>query len=222
MKKILLMTVLAVVLGISTSNAGPIFYDTGVDNNGNQLIGGSSDPHYELRQLVAGPHVGNSNFAPAVALSTSNYWPQWIQPADARWIYIANAPNLGQDWGTYEFMTTFDLTGYNPSTAVLSGNWALDQYGSIYLNGSLITTLIDQNWNNHLTPFTINSGFVSGINTLKFDVRFPDGGDGIVVSGASLCAAPVTTAVPEPTTMLLLGSGLIGLAGYGRKKLFKK
>jgi len=34
-------------------------------------------------------------------------------------------------------------------------------------------------------------------------------------------AGPEGSPVPEPTTLILIGSGLVGLAAYGRKK-FKK
>jgi len=46
------------------------------------------------------------------------------------------------------------------------------------------------------------------------------GGGGNEPYIASITSTPTPT--PEPATMLLLGAGLIGIAGMGRKKLFKK
>ena len=115
----------------------------------------------------------------------------------------------------YPFQLSFDLTGLNPSTVTLSGAWAVDNDGSILLNGSSAVgsgTLVlddgDQFANySQFHGFTITGGFVSGINTLDF-LSTDLGG----VGGLNVVNLVVTgSAIPEPASLILLVIGAYGI-----------
>src|SRR6185312_2768547 len=87
--------------------------------------------------------------------------------------------NLDDDSGYYDYTTTFDLTGLDPTTAVINGRLSADdETTQVYLNGNLlpITATGYVGGSGYvpaytfLTPFSIDSGYVAGVNTLDFRV----------------------------------------------------
>lgn len=183
-------------------------YNTGVDDTGTVLSIGSMDTHYSVSGL--------SSEAFVVSPSTA-----WITaPTGSRWIGPSNGGVTGAV-GDYIYKLEFDLTGLDASTASINGSLAHDNPGSVFLNG-LDTGISNPNNFLSLFDFTLNSGFVSGLNVLEFKVtNIPNGfprsnPTGLLVSNLSGTASPITS-VSEPGTLALFMFGVMAI-GIMRKQ----
>ena len=123
----------------------------------------------------------------------------------------------------YVYRTTFDLTGLDPNTAKITGQWSTDDLGGdILINGvSTGQSITVPNAFTQFFSFSVLSGFIAGINTLDFlVVNTPCGSCDGVNPTALRVEMTGTAATPLPAALPLFASGLgaLGLLGWRRKR----
>ncbi len=191
--------VTSVVATVTVLNRVPGVFSTGVDAAGTVLPDGEMDPHYRLVVNATDPQSQNA------FVHDSTIFPivtgPWVANTDrSKW--IAPLTNSGAAaGGDYAYRTSFDLTGFDPATAVLMGSWATDNLGTdIKLNG-VSTGLANSVQFGALTPFTLSTGFIEGVNTLEFHLNnFAEpvtGYTGLRVDNLRVGARPVAGASPS-------------------------
>jgi hypothetical protein len=145
----------------------PGLFNTGVNDNGQLLSDNAVDPHYTLMESAdpAFPGPETRTLLPGFPVG-----PWLAEGPDSRWIAPRAAQSIGNQPGNYTFRTTFDLTGFDPAKASITGRWAVDNGGvDMVLNGVSLG-LVNAGGFGGFTDFAIVSDFVEGTNTLDFVV----------------------------------------------------
>ncbi len=227
-KHYLAMKIVMLLVIMSSGNQlfawADIVYGTGVLNDGASASFGSIDMHY---QITAAKDFYTGE---AIPLADQNSYPVDYPGIDSRFVnasdnarWICPAPvNMGFPIGWYTFSTTFDLTGHDPNTFSISGDWAMDNCSngpSMLLNGIDTGNNLDITNESFLQlyPFAITSGFQTGLNTLDFVVFNWGGPTALLVSMQSSAAY----SVPETSSVMMAAIGLLLITAMAMKRFYE-
>jgi len=168
-------------------------FNTGEDDQGFSLPIGLPEPHYAAS--------GMSTFAGTTS------WPgTWVTAPDgSQWI-APTSSQVSAPLGDYFY--TLIINVQDPYGMQLSGQWATDNAGSLFLNGTFVTGITADTFQ-VLHSFTV-TGLLAGDNELKFVVN---NGPGCCLNPAGLLVSELkcTQILPDPWTDV--GGALAGSNG---------
>jgi hypothetical protein len=208
-------------------------YSTGFSSTGTELPGGVHDGNWTLLSTptapsgpAVSPFVTTGYFAPPLSfLDFGAFTKGWIaNSSGSEWISPLINENAASLSGNYTYQQTFTLDSYF-STAVIIGQWAVDNAGYILVNGQQVNTGISgflpttaTGKFGVFTPFVLdssNTDFVQGLNTIEF-VAYNNTAGSPNITGVDIDIES-TFVVPEPATLVLFGLGLPAVLVRARK-----
>lgn len=226
MKLLARTSIAAAALFVSgLASAGTI---AGLVNTGAGLTAGSTDTHYSF-SVVGGDFSGLSG-AGVVANGNTDPFPNWLaNTASSSWLMPTADQSVNYSTSqssTFTWSLNFDMTGYDLSSAAITGRWASDNSGVLLLNGTVISTILGNGYNSWTNFSAINRALTAGKNTLSFVVT-DDASDTYNFTGlrvefasasANLGTPLVTPAVPEPESYAMMLAGLATLGFLIRRR----
>lgn len=196
------ITTVALIVAIvaPTARATSVNLATGLDAAGNLITsGGVNDVNWTV---TPDPTYSPTGIPQTVFPNNADWFGDWASNGpNSDWIARdANVTNNGP--APYSFYRTFTLTAAELSSAtIIGGAWAIDDSGTLSLNGNTLSTLGTGAWGG-LTSFSATtSDFVVGANTLAITMTYDDEYLEAVRLQGTLSFNG--SSVPEPSTLAM-------------------